>query len=80
LFAEKRLIMAKAYKCDLCGKLVESAANIGGVDFKIGERRDEFTGTHAEMKEVKEICIPCHQKIMETVKSIYEESNLITTK
>ncbi len=71
--------MAKAYKCDLCGKLVESAMSVSGIDFKIGERKDEFTGTHGKMKEVKEICIPCHQKIMETVIKIYEGRKQATT-
>ncbi len=63
--------MAKAYECDLCGKLVRTARKIDGVNFKIGERKDEFTGTHDKIKEVREICTPCYEKIMETVMDIY---------
>lgn len=63
--------MAKAFKCDLCGKYTDCARTVGGLDFKIGESRDEFTGTHNKMKEIKDVCPDCYEKIIETIKSIY---------
>lgn len=66
--------MAKAFKCDLCGKLTEYAEKVGGLNFKIGEYRDEFTGRHARMKEIEDICPDCHEKIIATVRDIYEQS------
>lgn len=66
--------MARAFKCDLCGKYTDYARTVGGLDFKIGERRDEFTGTHDKMKEVKDVCPECHEKIIETIKNIYVRS------
>lgn len=64
----------KAYRCDLCNKFTDCVKNVGGLDFKIGEQHDEFTGTHANMKEVKEVCLNCHKKILNTVKQLYEQA------
>ena len=66
--------MAKAYRCDLCNKFTDYIENVGGLNFKIGERHDEFTGTHAKMKEVKEVCRDCHEKILNTVKELYDNA------
>lgn len=66
--------MGKAYRCDLCNKFTDCVKNVSGFDFKIGERHDEFTGTRAEMKEVKEVCLDCHKKILNTVKELYEQA------
>lgn len=63
--------MAKAYKCDLCGKYIGRAYSVGGLDFKIGEYRDEFTGIHNRKKEVHDVCRDCYEKIMHTVESLY---------
>lgn len=66
--------MAKAYRCDLCNKFTDCVQNVSGFDFKIGERHDEFTGTRAKMKEVKEVCLDCHEKILNTVKELYKNA------
>lgn len=50
---------SRAYKCDLCKRFTEAAYKIDGFDFKIGEYRDEFTGTHEKRHEVHEVCKDC---------------------
>lgn len=67
-------IIAKAFRCDLCNKYTDYIRNVGGLDFKIGKRRDEFTGKHDKMKEVREVCPDCHEKILNTVKELYEQA------
>lgn len=64
----------RAYRCDLCNKFTDYVKKVDGLDFKIGERHDEFTGTHDEMKEVEEICKSCHERILITVKEIYNNA------
>ena len=64
----------KAYKCDLCGKFASSCYKVGGLDFKIGEYRDEFTGRHDRKQEVHDVCEDCYKQIMETVESLYSQS------
>lgn len=59
--------MAKAYRCDLCNKFTDYAYKVDGLDFKIGERRDEFTGTCDKRQEVHEVYQDCYDKIMKTV-------------
>lgn len=66
--------MAKAFKCDLCGKYTDYVRTVGGVSFKIGEIRDEFTGTRDKVKIVEEVCLDCYEKISEKVKEVYENS------
>lgn len=56
--------MAKAYRCDLCQIFTDYAHKVDGLDFKIGEYRDEFTGTHDRKQEVHEVCPDCYNKIM----------------
>ena len=48
--------MAKAYKCDICGKLTTSASKIKGIDFKIGERYDSINGMQSVYNEVEDVC------------------------
>lgn len=67
--------MAKAYRCDLCGNFTECAYKVDGLDFKIGEYRDEFTGKHDRIHEAHETCSDCYKKIMETVESLYSCKN-----
>jgi hypothetical protein len=68
--------MAKAYKCDICDKLVEDAYSVSGIDFypdelaNMGVKRDE-----ARRKEVKEICESCHKSIRETKNKLYRDSH-----
>lgn len=67
--------MSRAYKCDLCKRFTETVYKIDGFDFKIGEYRDEFIGTHEKRHEVHEVCKDCYEKIMETVVSLYFNEN-----
>lgn len=67
--------MAKAYRCDLCNKFTDYAHKVDGLDFKIGELRDEFTGTYDKRQEVHEVCPDCYNKIMDTVESLYSRKN-----
>lgn len=67
--------MAKVYRCDLCNKFTDYAYKVDGLDFKIGERRDEFTGTYDKRQEVHEVCQDCYDKIMKTVESLYSRKN-----
>lgn len=55
--------MAKAFICDVCGNFTELVNNVSGFDFKIGEYHDEFTGTHAKMHKVQDVCNDCHKVI-----------------
>lgn len=66
--------MAKAYRCDLCNKFTDYVRDVEGLDFKIGERHDEFTGNYDKMREVREVCPDCHEKILKTVKEIYNNA------
>lgn len=66
--------MARAYRCDLCNKFTDCVQNVSGFDFKIGEQHDEFTGTRAKMKEVKEVCLDVTKKVLNTVKELYKNA------
>lgn len=63
--------MARAYICDLCKNFTGYAYKVEGLDFKIGEYRDEFTGTHDKKQEVHEVCPDCYNKLIEAVESLY---------
>ncbi len=65
--------MARAYKCDLCGKYVNYAFDVSGINFKTGERHDEFFGKRNEIYEVKEVCSDCHDKLIDCARKIWEE-------
>ena len=68
--------MAKAYKCDICNKLVEDAYTVSGIDFYPCELADMgFERDEARRKEVKEICEDCHKAIKETRDKLYRDSH-----
>lgn len=75
---ERKEIMAKAYRCDLCNKFSDDCYGISGLDIypneliKIGV--DKST-----RHEVKEICEDCHNKIKFLVLEIFKESDNATT-
>lgn len=68
--------MARAYKCDICDKLVENAYSVSGIDFYpdelagMGIERDK-----ARKKEVKEICENCHREIKGTRDKLYRDNH-----
>ncbi len=69
--------MAKAFKCDICDKLVEDAYPVSGIDFYPCELAD-ITGIQrdeARRKEVKEICEDCHNAIKETRDRLYRNNH-----
>ena len=66
--------MAKAFKCDICDKLVENAYSVSGIDFYPDELADMgIKREEARRKEVKEICEDCHTEIKETRDRLYRE-------
>lgn len=65
----------RAYKCDLCGKFTEHARKVDGLDFKVGEYVNEFTGITDIDHGVHDLCKDCYGKIMKTVKSLYDHEN-----
>lgn len=68
--------MSKAYECDICKKLTPSAHQVSGLDFKIGVWKDSIMGTHDRMNEVKDVCPECYDRILTTIKELYEQSQI----
>lgn len=66
--------MAKAFICDMCGNFTELINHVSGVDFKIGEYHDEFTGIHARVHEVHDMCNDCYKQIREKIIEIYQQN------
>lgn len=70
--------MAKAYKCDLCGKFVDDCYGVSGLDIypnglrKMGIDRDK-------KHEVKELCKECHDLIRNVAIDIFKKNQLATT-
>lgn len=71
--------MAKAYKCDLCGKFIDDCYGVGGLDIYPRELRK--IGIDKDSKyEVKEVCKDCHEKIRNVAMDIFKENHLAATK
>ncbi len=69
--------MAKAYKCDVCGKLVENCYKISGLDIFLNRLMDSRINEEKHI-EISECCKDCYEKIHETVKEIWKENHATT--
>lgn len=68
--------MAKAYKCDICDKLVGDAYSVSGIDFYPDELSTMgIDRNKARKKEVKEICEECHRVLKETRDGLYRKNH-----
>lgn len=74
LFAWKeRTIMAKAYRCDLCGKYADDCYKVGGIDLYPSDLIKVVIDKSTK-HEVSEICKQCYEKILGTVTEIYRNA------
>ena len=77
---KKGNVMAKAYKCDLCGKFINDCYAVSGIDIYPSDLR-KMGIDQGKKHEVREICRECSEKIDEIVQKIFKENNpLATTK
>lgn len=71
--------MAKAYKCDLCGKFIDDCYGVSGLDIYPQKLRE--IGIDKDKKhEVKELCNECHEAIRSVAIEIFKKNQLSTTK
>lgn len=67
--------MAKAYKCDLCGKYVDSCCGLNGIDIYPNEFR-KIGITKDKKHEAKEVCSDCYEKIKSAVIESFKNGKL----
>ncbi len=70
--------MAKAYKCDLCGKFVDDCYRVSGINIYPSELR-KMGIDKDERYEAKELCEDCYDSIRNAAIEIFKKNQLATT-
>ncbi len=71
--------MARAYKCDLCGKFVDDCYGVSGIDICPSELRK--IGIDKDKRyEVKELCEGCYDSIRNSAIEIFKKNQLTAVK
>lgn len=72
------MIMARAYRCDLCNKFVDDCYSVDGIDIYPRELRE--MGIEKDKRyEVKEVCEDCWNKLKSVANEIFKENHKATT-
>lgn len=72
------VIMAKAYRCDLCNKFADDCYKMEGIDIYPRELRE--MGIEKDSRyEVKEVCEDCCNKLKSVANKIFKENHMATT-